>query len=178
MAEDPLSAAREQIAAAIDARRQAYARPRSRWGDGLEGQRLPHYRIVVTEQTRHGRTKRHTFVLDPFADDDPEHWGRETEKPIRAHGELVTFTEPLRETVSLARGVDMPSSVLVVILEALVSDARHSVDLADIKVVVSQLGSRLGTLDTLSAEQRRRAEPALFAEVLSRCTTIGPVSIN
>lgn len=150
----------------------------SRWGDGLRGQRLPAYRVVVTEQTRHGRAKRHTFVLDPFAEDEPEHWERETEKPIRAHGELVTFTEPLRETVSLARGVDIPSSVLVVILEALVSDERHSIDLADIKVIVSQLGSRLTSLDTLTAEQRSRAVPALFAEILSRCTTIGPVSID
>ena len=135
-----------------------------RWGDGLHGERLPEYRVVVTERTRRGVAKRHTFVLvaDTWNEDGGPHWARETKN--------LPLFEPLGETVHLADGVDVAASALTVILEARVSQGRHQVDLADIKVVVSQLGSRLAALDTLTAEQRQLAEPALYAEIVRRCT--------
>jgi hypothetical protein len=53
MTDDP-PATPEQITAAIEKRRRAYAnspRHRSQWGTGLEGQRRPGYRVAVTEKT-------------------------------------------------------------------------------------------------------------------------------
>jgi hypothetical protein len=140
----------------------------------LEGERLPEYRVVVTEHTRHGVAKRHTFVLIAETWDEPDgpHWGCETDRPIRADHGLVAVAEPLPETIGLARGLDLPAPALVVVLEALVSGSRHHIDVADIKVIVSQLGSRITALDALSADQRRSAEPALYTEILRRCTTI------
>jgi hypothetical protein len=62
--------------------------------------------------------------------------------------------------------------VLAIILDALESQARHQIDLADIKMIVSQLGSRIAQLDTLTAEYRRHAEDALYTEILRRCTNV------
>ena len=169
MTDDPVRAAQEQITAAIEARRRAYAnspRHRSHWGKELEGQRLPDYRVVVTEQTRHGHRKPHTFVLDPETWDEPggPHWR------WQLHGE--TDCRPLPAIVPLAQGVDVPARTLVVILEALVSKARHRIDLADVNRIVSQLSPHIARLHTLSEEQRRLAEPALYTQILARCSTM------
>ncbi|MGO9352184.1 MAG: hypothetical protein ACLP3C_15675 [Mycobacterium sp.] len=149
-----------------------------RWGDGLTGERLPGYQILVTE---HGSTKRHRFVLDPDTEDEPggPHWRWYAGKPP-ARG---AFTErgqrwwgaprrPLPAITDLAKGVDVPGPTLEVVFDALVSGRRHRIDLADIKRIVSQLGSRIARLDTLAADQRRLVEPALYTEILARCISM------
>jgi len=74
--------------------------------------------------------------------------------------------------VDLGEGVTPLGFTLAVVLEALHRDGRRGVDLGDLKVVLSQLGSRITALDTLSDEQRRHAQPALYSEILKRCTKI------
>lgn len=149
------------------------ANRRSRWGTGLEGQRLPGYRVVVTEQTQRGHRKRHTFVLDADTWDSPGGplW-HAVRREDRAPAREFEFGDPLPPTVPLARGVDIPAAGLSVILDALVSQEQHRIDLADIKRIVSQLGSRIARLDTLPVAQRRLAEPALYAEILARCSSM------
>jgi hypothetical protein len=162
------------------------------------------HQVVITESTRHGRAKRHTFARRFPEATGPGKWRPETPgslkelddlhrqgfgtqdkpMPVTAWGAQrqqslgVPINKPLKPdtVVHLTDGVDLPAAVLAVVLEALVSQARHQIDLADIKVIVSQLGSRIAQLDTLTAEQRRLAESALYTEILGRCTTIGPVS--
>ena len=58
------------------------------------------------------------------------------------------------------------------VFDALVSAGRHRIDLADINRIVSQLGSRIVGLPTLAPEQRRIAEPALYAEILRACSSM------
>ena len=74
------------------------------------------------------------------------------------------------KTIHLADGADVSPETLTVILDALRSDQRHKVDLTDLKCVISQLGSRNSS--SLSDEQRRHAEDALYPEILRRCTTL------
>lgn len=164
-----------------DWQRRADAKTRGRWGEGLRGQRLPGYRIVVTEQRRRGISKRHTFILDEDSWDEPggPHWMREPDDGLlkehyraRATGQGMRWSQPLPPTVDLSRGVSVTAPVLTLILEALVSDGRHNIDIASVKVIVSQLGPRLTAFDTLDDGHRRLAEPALYKEVLARCTTL------
>lgn len=75
-------------------------------------------------------------------------------------------------TIHLAQGLDVSSDALVIILDALASQARHQVDIADIKVVVSELGSYFRQIESLSPEQRQLAEQALYAEILKRCVNV------
>jgi hypothetical protein len=144
---------------------------------------LPAYRVVVVEHTGHrqGVAKRATFQLDPETYDEPDAspWRRAISTAVirpdvggmRIDSDILD-TAPLPAVVNLAAGVDVAAPVLVAILDALVSDSRHSVNIDDIKVVVSQLGPRLAALDTLDVTQRAVAQAALSAEILKRCTTI------
>ena len=152
------------------------------------------HEIVITESTRHGRAKRHTFVIFDAQASGPQRWRRKPapmsfKKLDRVHragygtndrpidiAEHGLATVPLAVTEHLADGVDVAAAVLAVILDALASQAHHQIDLADIKVIVSQLGSHITRLDALAAEQRRHAEAALYTEILRRCTTVEPVS--
>ncbi len=162
---------------------------KTRWGDGFTGDRLPEYRIVVTEQTQHGNAKRHTFVLDPDTVDEPggPHWHRYSDRRLPPavpewallpgmSGEQQRWasmrTVPLPDVVHLSQGVDVPAVTLVVIFEALVSQEQHRIDLAHVKRIVSQLGWRIAQLGTLPPEQRRIAEPALYTEILARCVSM------
>jgi hypothetical protein len=77
-----------------------------------------------------------------------------------------------QQRVDLGEGVNPVGFTLAVVLEALHSDGRRGVDLGDLKVVLSQLGSHITGLDTLSDEQRRHAQPALYSEILKRCTKV------
>jgi hypothetical protein len=81
-------------------------------------------------------------------------------------------TEP---TIHLARGVDIAADTLSVILDALHSDGRHEVDIRDIKMVVSQVGSDIARLDSVPSELRQHAEKALYTEILRRCTNLESV---
>lgn len=143
---------------------------RSRWGEGLEGisERIPGYRVVLTNRTRRGVRKLHTFVVDADTEDEPggPYWGRavETLRPEGLDG-VLTVAEQLPEVVSLARSVDVPAPLLMVILDVCASAGRHSIDLADVNTIVSQWGSRLRALDTLAADQRAIATPALFSTI-------------
>lgn len=174
MTDDPVRAAREQINKAMETRIKGYAnspRHRSRWGAGLEGQRLPGYRVAVTEQTRRGRVKRHTFVLDEETWESPggPHWHLARRQ---YRGDARGFGDPLPLTVNLAPGVDIPAAAFTLILDALVSGTRHSIDLAEINAIVSQLGPRLIAFGTLDAQRRQLAEPALYSEILARCSSM------
>jgi hypothetical protein len=162
------------------------------------------HRVVITESTRHGRVKRHTFARAFPEATGLARWRPETRGSLKELRELhrqgfgtkdkpmppalwgssrqrslgIPPNSPLMPgtTVHLADGVDTTAETLAVVLEALASQARHQIDLTDIKVIVSQLGSRIAQLETLTAAQRRLAEPALYTEILRRCTIIGPVS--
>ncbi|BBY01049.1 hypothetical protein [Mycobacterium seoulense] len=160
---------------ALNERRQrTTAKTRTRWGEGLGGQRAPDYLITVT--TGRGR-KKHTFILVADDEADPDtrlHWERVTEK-IRydkslGYPVLLSRSEPLPGVVPLAQGVDVRAITLVIIFEALVSKEHHHIDLAKIHRIASDetLGGRIARLHTLSPEQRRIAEPALYAEILAR----------
>lgn len=158
-------------------RRRTAAKFKNRWGEGLDGQRLPGYRIAVTETTHRGRIKRGTFVLAEDTWDEPggPHWERVT-KTFKYHDGhsslLMSHSEPLPPTVQLARGFDLPATILAVILDALVSDSHHQIDLSDVKRIRSQLGRRIVQLKSLPADQRGHAEQALYREILTRCTRI------
>jgi hypothetical protein len=147
--------------------------------------------ITISVALRHGRQKRHKF-----------YWGRNREwvrvevmstkqKRERVRSESQQQSEPWHRpsprmplgarpydrvrdytTIHLARGVDLSASALEVILNALRSGRRPEVDLDDVKVVLSQLGSRIERLDGLPADTRRHAEQALYTEILKRCSII------
>lgn len=74
--------------------------------------------------------------------------------------------------INLGGGCDPTGLTLAVVLNALRSGGRIEVDLADLKVVFSQLGSRITKLDGLPETQRRHAEAALYTEILRRCTKV------
>jgi hypothetical protein len=159
------------------------------------------YSITISKATRHGRRNLHTFVFEdgnwwawnPPSRGQIDEWRRETVAAGRAarfDEELVVFgqideqpTRPHRTTsdralkdyeksVKLADGVNAEGPTLAVILDALHSDRRPSVDIDDIKTVLSELGSQIKRLDTLPDEQRQHATPALYTEILRRCTTL------
>lgn len=91
-------------------------------------------------------------------------------KPRRQTG--IGLWDGLTGSIRLARGVDVPGSALAIVLDALHSDERRELDLDDVKVIVSQLGSRLTQLDSLDDSQRRHATPTLYSEILRRCTSL------
>lgn len=150
------------------------------------------YLIAVSTPTRHGRTKLHTFGKLVEGEHPP--WMPETHAsrkqlkhrrtPLSPLGVANWPPPPRRElgtrlydelgdkTIHLADGVDVSPETLTVILDALRSDQRHKVDLTDLKCVISQLGSRIAKLSSLSDEQRRHVEVALYSEILLCCTTL------
>jgi hypothetical protein len=157
-----------------------------------------HY-VTVTANTNRGRTNLHTFgswddtpgewflmdrpserqtgelsrALHPSrrAVDAEEPLARD--RPLRVPAGDTRFGDMLAEgaRVDLAPGVSPHGSTLAVVLEALRQDQRTRVDVADVKVVLSQLGSHITKLDSLTDEQTRHAaEAALYAEIRNRCT--------
>ncbi|WP_137147547.1 hypothetical protein [Mycolicibacterium sp. CR10] len=173
---------REAIAAALtERRRRTAAKVRSRWGAELNGQRAPGYLVVVTKPGRRGRRiKQYSFVLAEDTWDEPggPHWERVTERftadiPGAPTRSVICLSEPLPpDTIDIAAGVRLKTTNLRVVLDALASDGRHSIELEDMKVILSQLGSRMTHLNTLPPEKRQHAEPALYAAILARCTSI------
>ncbi len=173
---------RAAVTAALSERRmraEAKSERQNRWGARSEGRPLPGYRVVVTTSGR-GK-KKHTFVLVPDEEEvpsSPVHWERVTET-LRDHatglssGKLVvSLSEPLPEVVHLAKSVDVPLSMLTVILDALVSGAQHKISLDEVKHIVSHHGSDITKVCALPAETRRLAESALYATILRRCSSI------
>lgn len=115
---------------------------------------------------------------------------RRLERLAEAHPELAALADGMRPTlrreagglvygeqladkrIDLGEGVTPQGRTLAVVLQALRGGGRREVDLRDLKVVFSQLGGRITALDSLDDEQRRHAAPALYAEILRRCTTL------
>ncbi|MCB1266444.1 MAG: hypothetical protein KDB56_18050 [Mycobacterium sp.] len=156
----------------------------STWGTGLEGQRLPGHRVVITEQTRRGRSNRHTFVIGHDGQ-----WATEPDLPKLLERTAAAgygrpgrpadlaragmLRRPLPATVTLSTGATVSAGALTVILDALAGDGRHRVDVADVKRVVSQLGPRLAALaDLPDGDTRHAAERAVHQQILSRCTSV------
>jgi hypothetical protein len=152
---------------------------------------VSNYLITISTVTHRGRTKLHTFgklVEAEHLQWFPEtHASRKQMKQRRIPGSVLPspWPPPPRRhlgtdlydqlgdgTIHLADGVDFPAATLTVVLDALRSGGRHEVDLGDIKTVLSQLGSRIAQLGNLGDEERRRAEPALYVEILRRCAKL------
>lgn len=128
-------------------------------------------RITVSRTTRLGRTNLHVFA----AESGSRSW--------RGAGDWNGGIDRL-ETVHLADGVDIAAGTMAFILDALRSDERHHVDIDDIKLVVSQLGSQIARIPELPTLARRDSptpeqveqlttvrliQKALHKEVLRRC---------
>ena len=158
---------------------------------------MSQFLITVTAQTRRGRTSLHTFSIQSEAEhlgwfvEMPASHGQLKERTVPGGTLPTAWPPPPRRDIGtryyapigtrnygpindppidLGPGVDIPRRALNVILDALRSDQRTVVDLADLKAVVSQFGSRMKRLDSLPEDQRGHAEAALYTLVLGRCT--------
>lgn len=131
------------------------------------------YRVTVTA----GATNLHSFVhivdawfvADPPSRRQSNQWQRRlhpsnpnrpsddglTRAPwSRGPGQLSVGDLLDERRIPFARGVEPRGDTLAVVLDALRSGGRHRVDIADVKVVLSQLGSRITRLGSLPAGQR------------------------
>src|ERR1700758_1539664 len=134
---------------------------------------MSQFLITISANTRHGQTNLHTFGIDSEAEylgwfvETPASRKQLKERAVPGLSFPTPWPPPPRRQIGtayydqigdgpihLAPGVDIPGGVLTVILDALRSDQRHSVDLGDINCVVSQLGSRICRLHSLGEEQR------------------------
>lgn len=66
----------------------------------------------------------------------------------------------------LTAGVDVSVSVMSFILDAMREAGRPCIGVDAIKVIVSQLGSRIGKLRELAPEQQQHARAALYKEIV------------
>jgi hypothetical protein len=153
------------------------------------------YLITVSTATRHGRTKLHTFGKLIEAEAEHLRWFVETHAsrkqfkqrreprsplgvanwpppPRRDLGTHSQYDELGDDTFPLADGVDVSAETLTVVLDALRSDERHEVDIDDLRVVVSQHGSRIAKLDGLEDDRRRLAIAALYTKILKCCARV------
>jgi hypothetical protein len=150
------------------------------------------YLITVSKASRRGRKKLHTF--GKLIEADHLRWTVETHVSRKQFKErhapqsplgVANWPPPERRDLGSPRyeelrngplhldnGVDIAAGALTVVLDALRSDQRHEVDLADIKVVVSKHGSQIARLDGLDTETRRHAEAALYTLILRCCTRL------
>lgn len=91
---------------------------------------------------------------------------------LPSSGEVDAYDSLGAARLDLGAGVTPQGSTLAVILDALHAAGRTTLDRDDLKVVLSQLGSRITHLHTLPDEQRRHAQPALYSQIVARCTTV------
>jgi hypothetical protein len=167
---------------------------RIEWFRGTCDERL--FAVTISAVTRLGRTTLHHFCFDngwwrsmamptqqqvddalcrdtnpDFNDVGEENFVLVSRRPDLGvpYGICLGFPEAQR-TIHLARGVDVASDTLALILDAVRSDGRHEVEIRDINTVVSQLDSAIAQLPSLPADTRQLAERALYAEILRRCT--------
>lgn len=160
---------------------------------------MSQFLVTITTQTRHGRTNLHTFSIQSEAEhlgwfaENPAKHKQLKERTVPGLVLPTSWPPPPRRDIGtrygapigtrhygpiddgpihLADGVDVPRRALNVIFDALRSDQRSRVDLADIEAVVSQFGSRMKRLDSLDEEQRGHAEAALYKLILQRCTKV------
>lgn len=115
------------------------------------------HRIVASMQGRRGRRKLHTFASKESSCMDLADHCLEPVPAIQSAPWRWVGRGMLHEmsVASLASGVDVPASTLIVILDALRHFGRHRVDLDDIKLVVSQLGSQISHVHKLPTEPPR-----------------------
>jgi hypothetical protein len=158
--------------------------------------------ITVSVNSRHGRSSLHTFgswadtptqwflATPPSAKQKAQLNKRASQgrHPSRTAQQFDTATDlrlrrPAGDVgygdmlaqgarVDLGEGVSPQGSTLAVVFDALREAGRTEVDLADLKVVLSEVGSAITRLDTLPAEQQRVAQPALYLESVRRCTSV------
>ncbi|MEY8013836.1 hypothetical protein [Mycobacterium servetii] len=144
------------------------------------------YRITVTgTATRTGRPVRlRTFLWEStsgrwtldtaylnerFDSGDPTYANKVIGATLsRDHGRLALN----REAWHLAEGVDVPIFLLAVILDAAREAKRRSIRVDDLKVVVSQLGSRIIKWTQLNREAQQHARAALYKEIVRRCARL------
>lgn len=93
-------------------------------------------------------------------------------KPRRDAGSLLYGDVIGSDRIPLGEGVEPVGRNLAVALDALHAAGRSEVDLRDLKVVFSQLGSRIVQFTTLPDDQRGIVESALHSEIVRRCTRI------
>ncbi|MDN4520316.1 hypothetical protein JN086_14155 [Mycolicibacterium austroafricanum] len=165
---DPLDGA----LAARERRARAKLRQASKWD--AQGERADGYRVAVTAPGHRGRRKFATFAWS----EENSQWQLVTETirdqlhPNATREETLSIGAPLPTSMDLARGVSVSALVLTTILDALVTDNLHEIDLADLTLIVSQCGSYIRRLGGLPPAERQPAEQALYMEILARCTTI------
>lgn len=89
----------------------------------------------------------------------------------RRAGEATFQGQPLRFTtrVDLGEGVTVSGRVLRVVLNALRQDGRAEVHRDDLKIVFSQMGSRIKHHDAVWGEENAGA---LYNDILRRCTRV------
>jgi hypothetical protein len=132
--------------------------------------RSSEYRVAVTGPRGKGQRKLHTFGSYTSGE-----WFRFSARSARQGRQPERRTGTLRETlpegtVPLSDDCRPPKQALVMILDALRSDGRHTVELRDIETVVSQMGWELRQFSALPDATRRHAESALYKGILKRCT--------
>lgn len=93
-------------------------------------------------------------------------------KPRRDAGSLIYGDVIGSDRIPLGEGLEPYGRNLAVVLDALHSAGRREVDLRDLKVVFSQLGSRIVQFTNLPNDQQESAAPALHSEIVRRCTRI------
>jgi hypothetical protein len=160
------------------------------------------FEVQISAPTRRGRTTLHTFAfIDPGVwwpqIVTTEKQLRAIQREVKARREISErggdlgspgwlVRPPARATyppgplgkdphalVPLAPGVDIQAGSLAIILDALRGADRHEVDLRDIKVVVSQLGSYINKFcESRPSARQLDARAALYVEILRRCTTL------
>jgi len=119
------------------------------------------HRITVSATTRRGRKQLHRFASGERTEWEPYHDGPNVGPvPVTRSAPWIWVQggtapgRPLREirVAHLADGVDVSTQTLTFILDALRHASRHHVDLQAIRLVVSQLGSRISGIGELPSE--------------------------
>lgn len=136
------------------------------------------YRISIWQDSRHGDSIVATFIR---IGEDGE-WKMATmltarqrhaydrANPSGPAGVTPISTKALPAKVPLSASVSIPARTLTTILDALAPAGLERVALADINGVVSELGASIRKFETLAAEPRRLAQPALYALIVKRCS--------
>lgn len=146
---------------------------------------VPPYQVTVTAVKRRGRGRK-TIELKTFEYDKANRmWVYEPRKLkekfydganaddfisamlSKNHGRLVSGG-----TVWPIGTAKVPVVAANVIFNAIRNAGRVTVDIDDIKLVLSQLGSEIVKLRKLPGDQRQHAEAALYSAIIERCSTL------
>ena len=129
--------------------------------------------IAFTRRQLEAALAAHAIMMRHVSGDGPHERGWIDDGPPQLHtyppGALESDPTAL---FPLADGVDIRTGSLAVILHALRWANKPEVDIADIKVVVSQLGSDLNRSYGLPDDQRLQAIFLLRPKIAKLCTTL------